>query len=105
MNDIPAIVEEKMQEQLWFYEVYYQYYDPDIKQAIWAEWKNAQGGWAYPDKEVSISHDYFDGTDPGWGEVLGEHYVFDETNPDNRLSALAGEATKDDPMKIYYKRW
>ena len=87
-------------EVLWYYEVYYQSdEDPDE----WVLWKDGQGGWAAPDAAVSISQNDFNGTDLGWGEVLGEDYIFDEDNDNNRLSAPAGEATKDKPLKIYYK--
>ena len=87
-------------EVLWYYEVYYQSdEDPDE----WVLWKDGQGGWAAPDATVSISQNDFNGTDLGWGEVLGEDYIFDEDNDNNRLSAPAGEATKDKPLKIYYK--
>lgn len=92
------IAEGEIQEVTWYYEVYYQ--NPD---GTFTLWKNAQGGKTLPTQTVSISHASFDGTDLGWGEVLGEHYVFDDGNPLNRLSAPAGEATKDNPLKIYYK--
>ena len=86
------IAEGEIQEVTWYYEVYYQ--NPD---GTFTLWKNAQGGKTLPTQTVSISHASFDGTDLGWGEVLGEHYVFDDGNPLNRLSAPAGEATKDNP--------
>ena len=88
----------KQDETTWYYEVYYQ--NPDGSFELW---ENAQGGKAMPGTTVSISHESFDGEDLGWGEVLGEHYVFDETNPNNRLSATAGEATKQNPLRIYYR--
>ena len=92
------IAEGEIQEVTWYYEVYYQ--NPD---GTFTLWKNAQGGKTLPTQTVSISHASFDGTDLGWGEVLGEHYVFDDGNPLNRLSAPAGEAPEDNPLKIYYK--
>ena len=88
----------KKTEVTWYYEVYYQ--NPD---GSYSKWKNAQGGQANPDSLVSISHKSFDGTDLGRGEVFGEHYLFDEENTNNRLSAKAGEATQNNPLKIYYK--
>ena len=86
------------QEAAWYYEVYYQ--NPD---GTFEKWKKAQGGKTFPTQTVSISHDSFDDKDLGWGEVFGVHYVFDDGNPLNRLSAAAGEAPEDNPLKIYYK--
>lgn len=86
------------QEAAWYYEVYYQ--NPD---GTFEKWKKAQGGKTFPTQTVSISHDSFDDKDLGWGEVFGVHYVFDDGNPLNRLSATAGEATEANPLKIYYK--
>ena len=88
----------KQDETTWYYEVYYQ--NPDGSFELW---KDAQGGQSMPDATVSISHESFDGEDLGWGEVLGEHYVFDETNSNNRLSAKAGEANEGNPLRIYYR--
>ena len=89
---------KKESEILWYYELYYQ--NPD---GSFIRWKIAQGGWTAPDKQVAISHESFDGEDLGWGEILGVHYAFDEDNPNNRLTALAGEATRNNPLKIYYE--
>lgn len=89
---------KKESEIPWFYDLYYQ--NPDGSFILW---QTAQGGWAVPGKQVAIGHESFDGEDLGWGEILGVHYVFDEDNPNNRLTALAGEATKENPLKIYYK--
>ena len=86
------------QEAAWYYEVYYQ--NPD---GTFEKWKKAQGGKTFPTQTVSISHDSFDDKDLGWGEVFGVHYVFDDGNPLNRLSATAGEAPEDNPLRIYYK--
>ena len=86
------------QEVTWHYEVYYQ--NPD---GTFELWENRQGGKTFPTQVVSISHDSFDDKDLGWGEVFGVHYVFDDGNPLNRLSAAAGEAPEDNPLKIYYK--
>ena len=86
------------QEAAWYYEVYYQ--NPD---GTFEKWKKAQGGKTFPTQTVSISHDSFDDKDLGWGEVFGVHYVFDDGNPLNRLSAAAGEAPEDNPLRIYYK--
>ena len=36
-------------------------------------------------------------------EMLGVHYVYDENYGEHRLSAKAGEATEDNPLKIYYR--
>lgn len=92
------IAQGEVTEVTWYYEIYYQ--NPD---GTFTKWKDAQGGKAEEATTVSITHDQFDGTDLGWGEKLGTHYVFDEKNPNNRLSATASEATKDNPLKIYYK--
>ncbi len=37
------------------------------------------------------------------GEVLGTHYVFEETNVNNHLSATVGNASQTNSLKIYYK--
>ena len=92
------IAQGEVTEVTWYYEVYYQNSD-----GTFTKWKADQGGKAEEAATVSITHDQFDGTDLGWGEKLGTHYVFDEKNPNNRLSATASEATKDNPLKIYYK--
>ena len=92
------IAQGQVQEVTWYYEVYYQ--NPD---GTFIKWKNAQGGKAEENAIVQISRDKFDGEDLGWGEVLGTHYIFDEDNPNNRLSATAGTATQANPLKIYYK--
>lgn len=94
-------------EQLWYYEVYYQYEDEFVR------WETGQGGRAALSATVRISNETFDNTDRGdlgWPDVTGErnemlgvHYVFDADNPNNRLSATCAEATKDNPLKIYYK--
>ena len=97
----------KENEQLWYYEVYYQYEDEFVC------WETGQGGRAALSATVRISNETFDNTDRGdlgWPDVTGErnemlgvHYVFDADNPNNRLSATCAEATKDNPLKIYYK--
>ena len=84
-------------KDLWYYELYYESNDRFIRHTY------GQGGWAYPDEIVKISHKQFDGTRFPWGEVLGVEYVFDENNPENRLSTKAGEATGKNPLKIYYE--
>lgn len=108
-NQLNYMTYVKQSEQLWYYEVYYHYFDSDTREWSWVKWKDAQGGWGMPSDTVSISHKQFDGTDLGWDaldgsgpEKLGVHYVFDEDNPDNRLSAKVKEASKDNPLKIYY---
>lgn len=105
--------QEEPKEQLWYYEVYYEYIDEDGT-STWTLYKDGQGGWALPTETVGISHDSFDGTDLGWGsvdgsgnEILGTHYVYDATYPTgetgHRLSATCAEAAKDNPLKIYYR--
>ena len=98
------------QEQLWYFEVYYEYIDPYTNQAEWIKWKHGQGGWAKPSATVSISHERFDGEDLGWEDItgkqnekLGTHYVYDENYGPHRLSALCKDATSDNPLKIYYR--
>ena len=88
----------EVREVTWYYEVYYQMPDGTFE-----KWKTAQGGRAEESQNVSISHATFDGQDLGWGEFLGTHYVFDETNTNNRLSAIASSASQNNPLKIYYK--
>ena len=108
---------EKAEEQLWYYELYYQSYTPDgtlqDENGVpynWVRQTHGQGGWAYPDDAVSISHSKFDGKQFAWDaidgsgkETLGVHYVFDENFGPHRLSASCGEATKNNPLKIYYR--
>ncbi|MBC5649063.1 DUF7601 domain-containing protein [Christensenella tenuis] len=97
-------------EQAWYYEVYYEYIDPDTNEKDWMEYEKGQGGWALPGDTVSISHLTFDGEELGWEditgsqpEILGVHYVYDENYGFHRLSATAAEATEENPLKIYYR--
>lgn len=108
---------KKEQKQLWYYELYYQSYAPDGSQTDesglrfnWLRQGHGQGGWAYPGDGVSIDSKKFDGKQFGWDaidgsgpETLGVHYVFDENYGPHRLSATCAEATKDNPLKIYYR--
>lgn len=108
---------KKEQKQLWYYELYYQSYAPDGSQIDesglrfnWLRQDHGQGGWAYPGDDVSIDSKKFDGKQFGWDaidgsgpETLGVHYVFDENYGPHRLSATCAEATKDNPLKIYYR--
>lgn len=90
-------------EVLWYYEVYYEWYEDG--ELSWTLWKSGQGGWTEvpPDQIVSIGPEEWDNEDLGWGEMLGVHYVYDENYGEHRLSAKAGEATEDNPLKIYYR--
>ena len=90
-------------EVLWYYEVYYEWYENG--ELSWVRWKSGQGGWTEvpPDQIVSIGPEDWNDEDLGWGEILGVHYVYDENYGDHRLSAKAGEATEDNPLKIYYR--
>ena len=113
----PYALWEKAQKQLWYYELYYQSYASDGSQADenglgfnWVRQTHGQGGWAYPDDAVSIGSKKFDGKQFAWDaidgsgkETLGVHYVFDENFGPHRLSATCAEATKDNPLKIYYR--
>lgn len=104
-------------EQLWYYEVYYQFYEADGDQHdengaaySWVRQTHDQGGWAHPGDTVRIDKTKFDGLDLGWDaidgsgpETLGVHYVYDENYGPHRLSATCGEASKDNPLKIYYR--
>lgn len=108
---------KKEQKQLWYYELYYQSYAPDGSQTDesglrfnWLRQGHGQGGWAYPGDDVSIDSKKFDGKQFDWDaidgsgpETLGVHYVFDENYGPHRLSATCAEATKDNPLKIYYR--
>lgn len=107
------IVKEEPAEQLWYYEVYCEVINEDGT-PTWTRYKGGQGGWALPDATVSIDQDDFNGEDLGWlavdgsgNEILGTHYVYDENYPtgemSHRLSATCAEATKDNPLKIYYR--
>ncbi len=100
---------DKQQKQQWYYEVYYEYIDPDTNVSEWTLCEAGHGGWEFPNKTVTISSESFDGEDLGWEDITGEqneklgiHYVYDENYGPHRLSALC-EATKDNPLKIYYR--
>ncbi len=97
-------------EQYWYYEVYYEYIDPDTNKSEWVLHDDGQGGKATPDTTVSISHTSFDGDELGWEDITGEqneklgtHYVYDKDYGPHRLSALCKEATEANPLKIYYR--
>ena len=104
-------------EQLWYYEVYYQFYDADGDERdengaaySWIRHTVGQGGWAHPGDTVSISSAKFNGTELGWDaidgsgpETLGVHYTYDKDYGPHRLQATCGEATKVNPLKIYYR--
>lgn len=110
-------------DQLWYVAVYYQYYSEDEGELEdengchynWNERYNGQGGTALPSATVTTNHEKWDGEDLGWPDVegtenekLGTHYVFDPDYPNtdehkHRLNALCSEATKDNPLKIYYR--
>ena len=108
---------QEIPEQLWYYEVYYQFYEADGDQHdengasySWVRQTHGQGGWAHPDDTVRIDKTKFDGLDLGWDaidgsgpETLGVHYVYDENYGPHRLSATCSEAGKDNPLKIYYR--
>ena len=108
---------QEIPEQLWCYEVYYQFYEADGDQHdengasySWVRQTHGQGGWAHPDDTVRIDKTKFDGLDLGWDaidgsgpETLGVHYVYDENYGPHRLSATCSEAGKDNPLKIYYR--
>lgn len=96
IENLFKIKEEATPEVVWYYEIYYS--DDGIE---FFQWKKGQGGKAPENQTVTISPDSFKGQDMGWG-ILGEDYVFDTTNPQNRLSAIASEATNSNPLKIYY---
>lgn len=108
---------EKAQKQLWYYELYYQYFNPDGDLTdqnglsySWIKQTHGQGGWAYPDDAVNISNTKFDGKQFDWDaidgsgkETLGIHFVYDASFGPHRLNALCKEATKANPLKIYYR--
>ena len=97
----------------WYYEVYYEYFEG--VEANWIRYENGQGGKAAPSETVTIAPESWNGEELGWDaidgsgtEKLGTHYVYDPAYPDTdehsqRLSALCSEATKDNPLKIYYR--
>ena len=97
----------------WYYEVYYEYFEG--VEASWIRYENGQGGKAAPSETVAIAPESWNGEELGWDaidgsgtEKLGTHYVYDPAYPDTdehsqRLSALCSEATKDNPLKIYYR--
>lgn len=112
---LTGIWEWSQEDVPWYYEVYYQ--------ADGTNWTKlteepVQGGTAAPAEEVSITSETIQDlyknsimqqdiltSDP---EQLGTHYVFDENYPNNysqkqRLSAQAGDASKENPLKIYFK--
>lgn len=108
---------EAVPEQLWFYALYYQLYTPDgaetDENGLHYDWIGpayGQGGWAYPNDTVTISSSKFDGKQFNWDaidgsgkETLGIHYVYDENFGPHRLSATCAEATKSNPLRIYYR--
>lgn len=116
-QDVWFINEEQEQEQLWYFEVYYQYYNEDGAETDengrsydWIDWKHGQGGWALPGQTVTISHERWDNQELDWedlsgtgNEILGVHYVYDEDYGPHRLSASCREATSSNPLKIYYR--
>lgn len=114
-QDVWFINEKQETEQGWYYEVYYEYFDTDTGEQEWTLCADGQGGTALPSKTVTISHETWDGKELDWPELggtenekLGTHYVYDPNYPNTdehsqRLSAPCSEATKDNPLKIYYR--
>ena len=110
-HDVWFINERQETEQHWYYEVYYEFIDPENNNSVeWLLHKEGQGGTAFPNATVAISHTSFDGDELGWeditgdqNETLGVHYVYDENYGPHRLSALCKEATQNNPLKIYYR--
>lgn len=109
---------EETPEQNWYYEVYYQLYSTDGDQldenGVAYSWMRCEphelGGQELPNATVKIEHARFDGTeldrdaiDGSGKETLGIHYVYDENFGPHRLSATCAEATKSNPLKIYYR--
>lgn len=97
-GNITVYAQWKGQETLWYRDVYLQSSDGSF-----FKWKHGQGGWALPSSQVTIGAGDFDGTSTDWGETLGVEYVFDSANPNNRLSDTVGNASKSNPLRIYYK--
>lgn len=109
-QDVWFINERKETEQPWYYEVYYETFNEETGESEWNRYKHGQGGTVSPDKTVSISSETFDGEELGWDDLTGEqteklgtHYIYDPNYGPHRLSAKAGEATKENPLKIYYR--
>lgn len=84
----------------WYYEVFYQ--NPD---GTFVSWKVGKGGESIPTASVNISEKDFNGQAlPGDLGELGDEYVFDADNGNNRLSVSAAQdAAEENPLKIYYK--
>ena len=94
----------------WYYDIYYETFDKTTGKSEWKLFKEASGGKKNYDQEVKISPDDFNGTDMerpditgNQNEILGTHYVFDETYGSHRLSANAIDAIQTNPLKIYYR--
>ena len=94
----------------WYYDIYYETFDKTTGKSEWKLFKEARGGKKNYDQEVKISPDDFNGTDMerpditgNQNEILGTHYVFDETYGSHRLSANAIDAIQTNPLKIYYR--
>ncbi len=82
---------EKITEQLWYRELYYQFYTADGNSTDdngaaynWVKARFGHGGWEYPDNEVRISQQTFDGIQFDWPalnesgkETVGIHYIYD----------------------------
>lgn len=88
-------------EILWYRNIYLQESDGTYSDD---PYKSGQGGWAAPDKPVSISPDKLNGEEVA-GFILGQDLVYDQGYVKERLSAdHAIEAGKHNPLRIYYKR-
>lgn len=114
---LTGIWEWSQEDVPWYYEVYYETFN-EYGGTQWNLLAQEECGPTDPTANVSIvpekivtthqneleQNDILTG-DP---EQLGTHYVFDENYPSNysqkqRLSAQAGDASKENPLKIYFK--
>lgn len=84
----------------WYEEIYLQTRDG----ASYNRWSVAQGGVAKIGSIVRIDAQKFDGKSTAQGEILGQEFMFHAAHPENRLSAMAEDAGRRNPLKIYYQR-
>lgn len=110
--DLVGIWEWSQEDVPWYYEVYYETFN-EYGGTQWNLLAQEECEPADPTANVSIvpdeivtkhqnelkQNDILTG-DP---EQLGDHYVYYDGYSQNRLSAQAGDASEDNPLKIYFK--
>ena len=110
--ELTGIWEWSQDDVPWYYEVYYETFNEYggsqwnlLVQEECEPTDPAANVYIVPEKIVTThqnelkQHDILTG-DP---EQLGNHYVYYDDYRQNRLSAQAGDASKENPLKIYFK--